>query len=298
MKQAVIGCAVLSVLVSACAPTPVQEAPPPEPEVVTTEEPVFSAQPGLSAQERFRAALGLLEAGNAGQARAELIAYLEEKPRSAVARDLLRQIEAGPLEYYPSEYREIALASGESLSTLAQRYLGDVYQFHALAKYNNIAEPRRLRAGQTLRIPLTDTAIAAFAVDDDPEATAREVAARAEAEAAAAAEQAAAAEGSTAADSSSADAVAEAGEAEVTAGAAVEDAEVLPQPALAPTVAQAPTANPADLHREALNAFRAQNLEKAISLWDQVLTLDPEHENAGLYRAQAVELQNRLRQLN
>ena len=294
MKQAVIGCAVLSVLVSACAPTPVQEAPPPEPEVVTTEEPVFSAQPGLSAQERFRAALGLLEGGNAGQARAELIAYLEEKPRSAVARDLLRQIEAGPLEYYPSEYREIALASGESLSTLAQRYLGDVYQFHALAKYNNIAEPRRLRAGQTLRIPLTDTAIAAFAVDDDPEATAREVAARAEA----AAEQAAAAKESTAADSSPADAVAEAGEAEVTAGAAVEDAEVLPQPALAPTVAQAPTANPADLHREALNAFRAQNLEKAINLWDQVLTLDPEHENAGLYRAQAVELQNRLRQLN
>lgn len=298
MKQAVIGWAVLSMLVSACAPTPVQEAPPPEPEVVTTEEPVFSAQPGLSAQERFRAALGLLEAGNAGQARAELVAYLEEKPRSAVASDLLRQIEADPEEYYPSDYREIALASGESLSTLAQRYLGDVYQFHALAKYNDIAEPRRLRAGQTLKIPLTDTAIAAFAVDDDPEATAREVAARAEAEAVSAAEQAAAAEESTAADATPVDAVAETGEAEVAADAAVEDAEVLPQPALAPTVAQAPTANPADLHREALNAFRAQNLEKAISLWDQVLTLDPEHENAGLYRAQAVELQNRLRQLN
>ncbi|MDO8862670.1 LysM domain-containing protein [Haliea sp. E1-2-M8] len=263
MRQAVIGGAVLSVLASACAATAVQEAAPP---VATVEEPVFTARPGLSAQELFRAALSLLETGNAGEARAHLIAYLEENPRSAVASDLLRQIEADSREYYPSEYREIALMSGESLSTLAQRYLGDVYQFYALAKYNDIVEPRQLRAGQTLRIPLTAIAIAAFAADDDPEATAREVAATAEAGAAEAAAEAEA------------------------------PAEALPQPA--PALARAPDGNPADLHREALNAFRAHNLEQAISLWDQVLVLDPEHENAGLYRAQAVKLQNRLQQLN
>lgn len=277
-----MGLAVFSVLASACAPTPVQEAPLPETEAAASEEPVFTAQPGLSAQERFRVALGLLESGNTGQARAELIAYLEEKPRSDVANDLLRQVETDSLEYYPSEYREITLSSGESLSTLAKRYLGDVYQFHALAKYNNIAEPRRLRAGQTLKIPLTETAIAAFAVDDDPEAMAREVAARAEAAAAAAAAATVAEE--------SAEAAVEAETETLT--------EVLPQPALVPMVVEAPGVNPADLHREALNAFRAQNLEKAINLWDQVLELDPEHENAELYRAQAVELQNRLQQLN
>lgn len=280
MRRAVIGLAVFSVLASACAPTPVQESPPPEPEAVASEEPVFTAQPDLSAQERFRAALDLLESGNTGQARAELIAYLEEKPRSDVANDLLRQVETDSLEYYPSAHREITLSSGESLSTLAKRYLGDVYQFHALAKYNNIAEPRRLRAGQTLKIPLTEAAIAAFAVDDDPEAMAREVATRVEAAAAAAAAANVAKE--------SAEAVAD---AETLT-------EALPQPALAPMVAETPSVNPADLHREALNAFRAQNLEKAINLWDQVLELDPEHDNAGLYRAQAVELQNRLQRLN
>ncbi|MFO7552967.1 MAG: LysM peptidoglycan-binding domain-containing protein [Haliea sp.] len=242
-----IGWAVLGVLASAGAAAAMQEAAPAEPEVVTVAAPVSTLAPGSPAQERFRAALGLLEAGNAGQARVELIAYQKEQPRSGVASDLLRQIEADALEYFPSEYREIALASGESLSMLAQRYLGDMYQFHALAKYNGIAEPWRLRAGQILRIPLTDTAIAAFAVDEDPDTTAREVAAR----------------------------TGEAAAAEPPA-----------------------TGNPAELHREALNALRAHDLEKAIGLWGRVLAVDPEHDNAALYRAQAVALQHRLRQLN
>ncbi|MEQ9463025.1 MAG: LysM peptidoglycan-binding domain-containing protein [Haliea sp.] len=259
-------------------------------------EPVYTAQPGLSAQERFRSALGLLEGGEPGQARAELLAYIEEKPRSEVARDLLRQIESDSLEYYPAEHRQITLATGESLSTLAKRYLGDIYQFYALAKYNGIAEPRRLRAGQSLRIPLTGAAVAAFAIDDDPEAMAREVAARAEA-------AVASGEADTAAPVTAAEATVDTAETGMAAELLPEtevplETEVLPEPALQPTIAEVPSGNPADLHREALNAFRAQNLEKAIGLWDQVLALDPEHENAGLYRAQAVELQNRLQRLN
>ncbi len=284
MRKSAIGWALVSILATACAPGSVREAPPAEPEVAAVEEPVYTAQPGLSAQERFRSALGLLETGEPGPARAELLAYLEEKPRSDVARDLLRQIESDALEYYPAEYRQITLTSGESLSTLAKRYLGDIYQFYALAKYNGISEPRRLRTGQSLRIPLTATAAAAFAIDDDPEAMAREVAARAEA-------AAVPGEIVTAEPVTASEATVDSPEAEMTV-------EVLPEPALQPMVAEAPSGNPADLHREALNAFRAQNLEKAIGLWDQVLALDPEHENAGLYRAQAVELQNRLQQLN
>jgi tetratricopeptide (TPR) repeat protein len=52
------------------------------------------------------------------------------------------------------------------------------------------------------------------------------------------------------------------------------------------------------LHREALNAYRAQQLDKAIDLWDQALVLDPEFESARLYRSQAIELRQKLKTLN
>ena len=52
------------------------------------------------------------------------------------------------------------------------------------------------------------------------------------------------------------------------------------------------------LHKEALNAYRRQNLDKAIGLWDEVLALDPEHENARLYRSQAISLKKKLSNLN
>jgi hypothetical protein len=235
----------------------------------------------------------MLEDSQPRQARAELAAYLQEKPRSDVARDLLRQLDEDAEVYYPDSYREITLASGESLSTLAQRYLGSVYQFYALAKYNGIAEPRRLRAGQTLKIPLTETARASFAVEDDPESLAREVAAEAEALATSAAIQ------QEAAVDAGSDTPVEAAIAGVGAAGEESGEESLPQPALQPAaMAAVPADESGELHRRALNAYRAQDLDGAIALWDRVLVLDPEHENARLYRAQALELQGKLRRLN
>nr|WP_232059370.1 LysM domain-containing protein [Kineobactrum salinum] len=287
------------VLLAACAVGPVQG--PPEPVATVGERRAVEAvaQPGLTPQARFREALRMLEDGRARQARAELVAYLQEKPRSDVARDLLRQLDEDSNVYYPASYREITLASGESLSTLAHRYLGSVYQFYALAKYNGIAEPRRLRAGQILKIPLTETARASFAVEDDPESLAREMAQEAEAAALttdAALPQEAAAEAET-----KVEAEADTGAAVAGANPAGEETEEesLPEPALQPAaVAAVPAGEPRELHRRALNAYRAQDLDKAIDLWNRVLVLDPEHENARLYRAQALELQSKLRRLN
>ena len=51
------------------------------------------------------------------------------------------------------------------------------------------------------------------------------------------------------------------------------------------------------LHREALNAYRAQDLDSAIALWDEALALDPEHPNAMLYRSQAIDLKRKLSDL-
>jgi tetratricopeptide (TPR) repeat protein len=52
------------------------------------------------------------------------------------------------------------------------------------------------------------------------------------------------------------------------------------------------------LHRRAINAYRAQDLDTAISLWDQILEADPSYEGARLYRSQALALKKRLNSLN
>lgn len=113
------------------------------------------ATPGLSGQQRVQQAITLLGDGNAAQARAELQAYLSQRPGNRMATDLLQQIDLSPEEYFPAEYAQVQLAPGQTLSTLAQDYLGSLYQFYALARYNDIAVPRDIRVGQVIQIPLT-----------------------------------------------------------------------------------------------------------------------------------------------
>ncbi|MEH6823436.1 MAG: hypothetical protein V7629_05935, partial [Motiliproteus sp.] len=50
-------------------------------------------------------------------------------------------------------------------------------------------------------------------------------------------------------------------------------------------------------HHQAATAYRQQELERAISLWDRVLEIDPDHNAAKAYRAQALELQQKLNKL-
>lgn len=228
----------------------------------------YSPKPGLSAKQRLRQAIGLLETGDADAARSELILYLQEKPDGTLARDLLQQIDMPIEQFFPPDYREIVLASGQSLSTVAKQYLGSAYLFHALARYNGITEPRKVGAGRSIRVPLTEQAIAAFNRDD----TGQEI----EAPTAMPAEQPAA------------EPLAEPElepEEELTDG--TEQAE-----SPAPTYAELEK-----MHRQALNAYRAQDLDRAIGLWDQVLAADPNFENASIYRSQAIELQEKLRKL-
>lgn len=116
------------------------------------------AEPGLSADDRLRKVISQLELGEVAVARVELEAYLVERPDSKVARDLLRQIDLPSHEYYPTESFNVRLTPGDSLSTLAQKYLGTYYQFYGLAKYNAIARPKDLKVGQIVSIPLTESA--------------------------------------------------------------------------------------------------------------------------------------------
>tara|TARA_R110002110_G_scaffold66978_1_gene182920 strand:+ start:1894 stop:2694 length:801 start_codon:yes stop_codon:yes gene_type:complete len=249
---------------------------------------VASYQPkqGLTTQQRLRQSLYLLEEGDAAAARMELMLYLDAQPDSRAGRDLLQQIDLSAWDYFPEDYREIELASGQSLSNISKAYLGSLYKFHALAKYNGIAKPRKLGAGQKIRIPLTPQAQAVFDALDNPESSEQLVS---EVEDALEADPDLDVEAQLEADEVTGDLLIV--EQPLTESEkVVEVLEVESAPAL-------PAPDVEAMHREALNAYRAQDLTRAIELWDQVLAIDPGYENASLYRSQALELQKKLRSL-
>ncbi|GAB5414975.1 MAG: hypothetical protein Cons2KO_25780 [Congregibacter sp.] len=278
----------------------------------------------------MRRALEQLEEGNEDVARVELVAYLNASPSSKTARSLLRQIDTPTEEYFPSASREVALEAGQSLSTIAKTYLGSAVEFYALAKYNDIARPKRMIPGQIVAVPLTEKAIAAFDALDNGAVMGEELTE----EAASDIDATAVAPGTTAPeaadtpllsnsnDEASGDmqAVRDQGEladddgSEPTApspdvsdvaddsGSDESDEELsesgeeaLIDEIATPTV---PTIDIEATHRRAINAYRSQDLDTAIELWDQILEVDPHYESARLYRSQAQALKERLRRLN
>ena len=138
-------------------------------------------------------------------------------------------------------------------------------KFYALARYNGIAEPQSLKTGQSVQIPLTAEAIAAF--EGKPPVPA----------------------------ALPADEAPDPVEAPPEVVTAPPAAPAAPEP---PVPAGPDPAQVEQLHRDALNAYRGQDLDRAIALWDEVLALDPTHENARLYRSQAVSLKQKLSDLN
>lgn len=139
------------------ASTPATE---PMPQVA---EPAPSAPPAPSgpvthamqqqAQKAAMAAVGMLETGHEEEARAELQRALSIDPNNKLALNLKRQVDADPVTALGRDSFNYTVRPNESLSMIAGRFLGDIYAFYILARYNNIAVPRQVAGGQTLRIP-------------------------------------------------------------------------------------------------------------------------------------------------
>ena len=332
--------------------------------VAIQEQVELSPTPDLSNQERFRLVLEQLERGESQQAAIELQAYLANLPNSDTAKGLLRQIETPVSDYFPADSFGVTLESGESLSTLARDYLGDVLQFYALAKYNNILVPRDIHIGQTINLPATKAALAEQArllsLDTDNIKPSRDVESGDPAEATVLSEvlpevqerEPSPLDGvknafAAAQDSGNYDQVVAlaiqhnealladnwqllrdvyvlGGDASASVDRNVaatrydHAAQILANhdsaDAALTLYEKALDLAPEDeairnkftdfthslaetYHKQAATALRAQELEKAIHLWDRVLELDPEHSNALVYRAQAIELQERLSDL-
>jgi len=275
-----------------------------EQEVTKTPASELVPDPSLEPKQRLSRAIQLLENGTEDQARVELIAYLESSPRSALAKRLVQQIDRPISDYFPAENFPLVLAQGQSLSNVADEYLGDALLFHSLAKYNGIGNPSQVRAGQTIRVPATEAALAAQAgaeqTDDrdelveatsaedqapeqnlPPEAPAEPVLTLAEIKLAQAEENYANGQHESAL-------------SELSAAAELEpdnqDIVLL--------IPQVEAAYIDELYRGAVSAFNRQDLDSTLKACDKILAIDPEHTNAQLYRTQALELQARLRKLD
>ncbi len=156
--------ATAALTLTACGGTGTQKASTPEPLPNETAQQVLPQpkqilpEPGLTTRQRLNKGIRNLENGNSDIAEVELEAYLKEVPNSSRAAKLLSQIQTDSSDYYPPEFFTVTLRSGQSLSTLAKRYLGSAWEFYALAKYNDIENPSRVNIGSQIKVPLTQLA--------------------------------------------------------------------------------------------------------------------------------------------
>lgn len=111
------------------------------------------AQAKAQAQRLALEAVDQLQNGDETGARGTLDRALELDPANDLARKLQEQVRAdAEKELGPVSFR-YTVQRDDSLSKLAQQFLGDRLRFYLLAKYNGITNPSRLAVGQVLRIP-------------------------------------------------------------------------------------------------------------------------------------------------
>ncbi|WP_181388384.1 LysM peptidoglycan-binding domain-containing protein [Vibrio albus] len=122
-------------------------------------EPEFTAQKGLTPRARLQLVMRYLSNGEPDKARVELQEYINTNPKSPRANMLMKQIDQPASSYFPASNFAVTMNKGETISTLARDYLGDVFSFYALAKYNGIEKPAWIDEGQVIKIPATPEAL-------------------------------------------------------------------------------------------------------------------------------------------
>ena len=226
--------------------------------------------------------------------------YLAKYPSDRAAQAMLRQLTVDPKLALGSRSRSYTVQAGDTYGTLAARQLGDSTLFLVLARYNGSSNPSSLRAGEAIRLPTASRANLEAGTRPAPRGGAAAGSAVSSAAASAAPANAA-----PAADAPSAraqklqaesNALLKQGQKE-QALARLDQALTL-DPQLRPAGNQALREQLlSSYHERAVVLYRDQKLDQAIALWDHVLAIDPGYERATIYRARAIELQHRLKQI-
>jgi tetratricopeptide (TPR) repeat protein len=286
---ALAGCASEGTKPAEPTPPPAPAAPPPAPvEVVPAAAPVAPEVPPAEARP-MAAKLALqavdqLQVGDEASARTTIEQALKLDPANDLAKKLLDQINADAQRELGAVYFRYTVQPADTLSKLAQQYMGDRFRFWILAKYNDIGNPSRLGAGQVIKIPGRQPVAPPAPVVEPP--------ARVEPAAPAPAPEP---------KPELADAMRRGADLEKAGNLEAAYATYVDAAARFPSSADAAKKRDAtkvallrQLDREASQAFQRQNLDLAITKWDRVLELDPNNRNARLKREQALDLKKRM----
>ena len=236
------------------------------------------------AQKLALEAVDQLQNGDEPAARATLDRAIALDPANDLAKKLQEQIRADAQKELGPVFFRYTVQRDDTLSKLAQQYLGDRFRFYLLAKYNDITNPARLAAGQVIKLPgkgplpSTTPPVAetppAPAKPEPPVAKPRD---------------------------DVADMLARAGELEKGGnleGAYAAYNEVLQRSPSHPDATKRRDTIRTGLvrtyDREATQAFQRQNLDLAIEKWDRVLEIDPSNRKARLERDRAADLRKRM----
>lgn len=231
-----------------------------------------------------------LQLGHYARGRRMLRAYLGAHPDDHAAREMMRQLTADPKTLLGKHSRPHIVQPGESYSTLAARYLGSPTRFLILARYNGSTNPSLLQVGETVQVPVSP-ADATRAMTAATDAAETGQAPATQAQPTTRAEQARTLQQQSLA-------LLDQGHKEqamARLGQALQlDPKLPPQNSRDKALRSQLIAS---YHQRAIVLYRDQKLDQAIALWDRVLAIDPGFEPAVIYRARALELKNRLKQL-
>ncbi len=241
-------------------PEATQPAPAPAAEPKPVEEGPTPGSPAARAQAQslLKQAAEQLNEGNEDAARDDIARALMLDPGNKTGACLQRGLTADPVAALGTESTSYTVRPGDTLGSIAQRALGESCEFYLLARYNQIRVPSKLLAGQVLKIP-GKVALAAPERPARPTETSPETAAKPTPPA-------------------------DAGPSHFgSTRSAMRSAEIKAQ---------------VERHqRNAIAAFRRQDLATAIKEWDHVLELDPHNDLARARRQEAIDLQRRLNQV-
>ena len=261
---------------AAAAPVP---APAPVPEL-------SPAQAKAQAQRLALDAVDQLQNGDETAARLTLDKAMALDSTNELARKLQDQIKADAQKELGPVFFRYTVQRDDSLSKLAQQYLGDRFRFYILAKYNDMASPNKLDAGQVIKIPGRAPATPPAAVA--PAAPAAEAAAKP-------------VEPEAKPRDDVADLLQKGKELEASGNldaAYAAYSEAARKTPVNPEAVRRRDASKAallrSLDREGTQAFQRQNLDLAITKWDRILELDPNNQKAKLERERALDLKKKM----
>ena len=279
-----IGCAspppAADTTAAASRPAPVAAAPAPAPAPVSDLTP---AQAKAQAQRLALDAVDQLQSGDEPAARLTLDKAIALDSTNDLARKLQDQIKADAQKELGPVFFRYTVQRDDSLSKLAQQYLGDRFRFYILAKYNDMANPNKLSAGQVIKIPGRAPAAPPAAIAPPADAVAKP------------------AEPEAKPRDDVADLLQKGKELETSGN--LEGAYAAYSDAARKTPVNAEAVRRRDaskavlvrsLDREGTQAFQRQNLDLAITKWDRILELDPNNQKAKLERERCLELKKKM----